>query len=158
LTAIIQKEDRESFLDRRPVFLPSLVWLLSLGAALFAMALRGVDIMPFLPIFAAASIPGVLGVALARIANREWVQILLMLSWAALALLGCLIFGFRPMALMFIAVPAAASLFEREKVLEGTLIAVLIRRSRIFSLITTPISLPLSLCWHLCKRRKRRKR
>lgn len=126
MTAIIQKEDRESFLDRRPVFLPSLVWLLSLGAALFAMALRGVDIMPFLPIFAAASIPGVLGVALARIANREWVQILLMLSWAALALLGCLIFGFRPMALMFIAVPAAASLFEREKVLEGTLIAVLI--------------------------------
>ena len=82
--------------------------------------------MPLLPIFAAASIPALLGVFLARIADREWVQLLLMLAWAALALLACLTLGFFPMALLFITIPALASLFEREKVLEGILIAALI--------------------------------
>jgi len=113
-------------MDRQPVFLPSLVWLLALGAALFAIFLRGSDILPLLPIFAAASVPALLGLFLARIADREWVQLLLMLAWAGLALMGCLTFGFRPMALLFITVPALACLFEREKVLEGTIIAALI--------------------------------
>jgi len=67
-----------------------------------------------------------MGVCLAWIAHREWVQIILMLSWAALAVLACLTLGFWPMALLFITVPALASLFEREKVLEGTLVASLI--------------------------------
>ena len=126
LTVTIHKADRGSFMDRQPVFLPSLVWLLALGAALFAIFLRGSDILPLLPIFAAASVPALLGLFLARIADREWVQLLLMLAWAGLALMGCLTFGFRPMALLFITVPALACLFEREKVLEGTIIAALI--------------------------------
>lgn len=126
MTVAIHQADRGSFIDRQPVFLPSLVWLLALGAALGAIYLRGADIMPMLPIFGAASVPALLGILLTRIAGREWVQLLLMLSWAALGLLGCLTLGFMPMALLFIAVPALASLFEREKVLEGTLIAVLI--------------------------------
>lgn len=126
LTVTIHQADRGSFIDRMPVFLPSLVWLLALAAALVAIALRGSDVIAMLPIFAVAAVPGVLGVILARIADREWVQILLMLSWAALALLACLTLGFRPMALLFLAVPAVACLFEREKVLEGTLIAALI--------------------------------
>lgn len=124
MTLSIHQAERRSFIDRQPVFLPSFVWLLALGASLIAIVLRGADIVPLLPIFAAASVPALLGVFLARIADREWVQLLLMLSWAALALLGCLTLGFIPMAILFIAVPALASLFEREKVLEGILIAV----------------------------------
>ena len=113
-------------MDRQPIFLPCLVWVLALGAALIAISIRGGAILPLFPIFAAASIPALLGVFLARIADREWVQLLLMLSWAALALLACLTLGFFPMALLFITIPALASLFEREKVLEGILIAALI--------------------------------
>jgi len=109
-----------------PVFLPSLVWVLALAAALVALLMRRVDILALLPIFVVATVPGVLGLLLARIADREWVQIVLMLSWAALALVACLTLGFMPMALLFIAVPALACLFEREKVVEGTLIAAMI--------------------------------
>lgn len=126
MTVTIHQKNRGSFMDRAPVFLPSLVWLLALGAALAAIFLRDSDVMTLLPMFAAAAVPALLGVCLAWIAHREWVQILLMLSWAALALLACLTLGFWPMALMFITVPALACLFEREKVLEGTLIAALI--------------------------------
>lgn len=126
MTVTIHQADRRSFIDRNPVFLPSVVWLLALGAALFAILLRGADILTLLPIFAVATIPAVLGICLARFTGREWAQLLLMLSWAALALLGCLTLGFFPMALLFITIPALASLFEREKVLEGVLIAVLI--------------------------------
>ncbi len=126
LTVTIHQAGRVSLIDRQPVLLPSLVWLLALAAALGAMLLRGVDIMPLLPIFAVASVPGILGVCLASLANREWVQILLMLSWAAIAVLACLTLGIIPMAILFISVPAISCLFEREKVLEGILIAALI--------------------------------
>jgi len=126
LTIIVHQADRGSLIERQPVLLPSLVWLLALGAGLIALVLRGINISDFLPVFAVASVPAILGIILARIANREWVQIVLMLSWAALALLASLILGFQPMALLFIAVPAIACLFEREKILEGTVIAGLI--------------------------------
>ena len=126
MTITVHQAERGSFIDRQPVMLPSLVWLFALAAALAALALRGTDIMALLPLFAVACIPAVLGVFLARKTDREWVQIVLMLSWAALALLACLTLGFQPMALLFIAVPALACLFEREKVLEGILIAAMI--------------------------------
>lgn len=126
MTVSVHQEYRGNLIDRKPVILPSLVWLLALAASLLALALRGSDVMGLLPLFAAAAIPGVLSIVLARITGREWVQIVLMLSWAALALLSCLTLGFKPMALLFIAVPALACLFEREKLLEGTLIAVMI--------------------------------
>jgi len=126
LTAKVHQADRGSFVDRMPVLLPSVVWILALVAALGALALRRVDVLALLPIFAVASVPAILGVLLARITDREWVQIVLMLSWAALAVIGCLTLGFMPMALLFIAVPALACLFEREKVLEGTVIAAMI--------------------------------
>jgi len=126
LTVTVHQVEQRSFIDRQPLFLPSLVWCLALTAALVALIYRDVDILAMLPLFVAGLIPGILGLGLARIADREWVQIILMLSWSALALLACLTLGFVPMALLFIAVPALASLFEREKVLEGTVIAALI--------------------------------
>jgi len=126
LTVTVHQADRGSILDRQPVLLPSLVWLFALAAALTAVSLRGANIIELLPVFGAASVPAILGVVFARIADREWVQIILMLSWAALALLASLLLGFRPMGLLFLTVPALACLFEREKVLEGTLIAGLI--------------------------------
>ncbi len=126
MTVKVYRIDRGSFIDRQPVLLPSLVWLLALGAALCALFVRGANILAILPLFAVACVPGVLGLLLTRIADREWVQIVLMLSWAALGLLASLSFGFNPMAILFIAVPTLSALFEREKVLEGTIIAAMI--------------------------------
>jgi len=126
LTVKIHRADGGSFIDRHPVLLPSFVWLLALTAALLALVLRGSDVMTVWPIYAVACVPGVLGILFTRIVNREWVQIVLMLSWTALALLAVLTLGFIPMVVLFIAVPALAALFEREKVLEGTLIAALV--------------------------------
>ena len=126
MTVTVHQVDRGSFISREPVVLPSLVWIFALAAALGALALRGFDIMTIWPIFAGASIPGVLGIVFTRMTDREWVQIVLMLSWATLALAASLTFGFMPMALMFIVIPALGALFEREKVLEGTLIAALL--------------------------------
>ena len=126
MTITVHQAKRGSLIERQPVLLPSLVWLLALAAGVGAFILRGSDVMELLPVLSVASVPAVLGVILGRIADREWVQIVLMLSWAALALLACLTLGFQPMALLFIAVPAIACLFEREKLLEGVLIAALI--------------------------------
>jgi len=126
VTAKIHQVDSRSFLERLPVLLPSLVWLLALGTSLGAAILRGNDVMPLLPLVGIAAVPGLLGVGLARIASREWVQILLMLSWAALAMLASVTLGFVPMALLFITVPAIACLFKQEKVLEGIIVASLI--------------------------------
>jgi len=68
--------------------------MLALGAALIAIYIRGADIMPLLPIFAAASIPALLGVFLARIADREWVQLLWITYWTKISgLAGLLAFG-----------------------------------------------------------------
>jgi len=126
LTVKIHRADNGSFIDRHPVLLPSLVWLLSLTAAVLALVLRGSDFMAVWPLYAVACVPGVLGVLFTPIVDREWVQIVLMLCWTALALLAVLTLGFIPMVVLFIAVPALAALFEREKVLEGTLIAALV--------------------------------
>ena len=126
MTVTIHQPDRSNIIDKWPVFLPSLIWLLALLATLLAVALRGGDILALLPFALAAAIPGLLGLILSRFTNREWAQILLMLSWAGLAVMACVTMGFMPSALIFIAVPAIASLFQREKVLEAIIIASLI--------------------------------
>jgi cell cycle sensor histidine kinase DivJ len=126
LTVTIHQPDRSNIIDKWPVFLPSLIWLLALLATLLAVALRGGDILALLPFALVAAIPGLLGLILSRFTNREWAQILLMLSWAGLAVMACVTMGFMPSALIFIAVPAIASMFQREKVLEAIIIASLI--------------------------------
>ncbi len=126
MTVTIHQADSSSVIDRWPVLLPSFVWLFALTAAFIAAVLRGADVMSLAPLFLVAAVPGILGICLSKFTAREWVQIVLMLSWAGLAVLACVTLGFVPMALLFIAVPAIASLFQREKVLEGIIIAALI--------------------------------
>lgn len=118
--------NQTSIIDRAPIFLPSVVWLLAIIAALVAAGLRGYDVPALMPIATIAAIPAILGLLLFPAIRQEWAQIILMLSWAALALLACLTLGFVPMALLFITVPAIATLFVREKVVEALVIAVLI--------------------------------
>ena len=117
---------RTSFLDRNPVFLPHLVWIFALIATLLVGVYQGLDANEILPITGAAMAPAVIGLVLGPVMHREWAQIVLILSWAALALLACITLGFVPMALLFLSLPAAAMLFYREKFLESLIIAALI--------------------------------
>ena len=57
--------------------------------------------------------------------RREWAQILVILSWLSLAILACLAIAFVPMAILFLCAPAAAMLFEREKVIEAMVLAAI---------------------------------
>ncbi len=121
----MRQNQRASF-DHASVILPNLVWIFALVAAVVAASLRGFDSLTLLPIAAIAAIPALIGVLLSPVIQREWAQILLMLSWAGLALMACILFGLVPMGLLFITVPAIAMLFFKEKFVEGLIIAVLI--------------------------------
>ncbi len=125
MTVKIHQADRGSVIDRWPVLMPSFVWLFALAAGFIASVLRGADVESLLPLFLAGALPGIIGVVLSRFTDREWIQIILMLSWAGLAVMACVTLGFMPLALLLITVPAIASLFQREKVLEGIVIAAL---------------------------------
>ena len=81
-----------SFLERAPTFLPNLVWILALIAALAAVLMRGIDIQPLISVIAAALLPAVIGLLLTPFMKQEWAQIVVMLSWAALALIACITF------------------------------------------------------------------
>lgn len=123
-----------SILERVPTFLPHFVWIFALIAALGAAGLRGINIQPILPIVAIAALPALIGLLLTPFMRQEWAQIVLMLSWAALALMACVTFSFVPMALLFLTVPTIAMLFAREKFVEGLIIAVLIGAVTFFAL------------------------
>ena len=84
---------RTSFLDRNPVFLPHLVWIFALIATLLVGVYQGLDANEILPITGAAMTPAIIGLILGPVLHREWAQIVLILSWAALALLACITLG-----------------------------------------------------------------
>lgn len=60
------------------------------------------------------------------IIRREGAQILIILAWLSLAIVACLAIGFIPMAFLFMCAPAAASMFEKEKVIEAMFLAVVL--------------------------------
>ncbi|MEE9272441.1 MAG: HAMP domain-containing sensor histidine kinase [Robiginitomaculum sp.] len=75
--------------------------------------------MALLPYAGIAVVPAIFGLILWPFANREWVQVMVILLWIALAIVACFAIAFIPMAVLFLCAPAAAALFEREKVLEA---------------------------------------
>ena len=105
---------------------PSLIWIAALTAAVLAAFLRGIDLAEIWPLALTASMPAVAGLILTPILRKEWAQILVIFSWLILAIIGCLTLGFIPMALLFICAPAAAALFETEKVVEALVFAAII--------------------------------
>ena len=104
----------------------SLVWLLAIGAALVAALLRGVELDTIAPLGVAAVLPALVSLALAPLVRRDWAQLVVILAWLGLAIAACLAIGFTPMAILFLAAPAAAALFEREKVVEAMVMAALL--------------------------------
>ena len=128
LNAAVPERSRwELVLTTKPnLIFPNVVWLLAGLAALVAAALRGVGLETLWPIALVGAVPAVVGLLLSPLLHREWAQIVTIFAWVGLALLACVSLGFVPMALLFIAAPAVAMLFVREKVLEAVVIAALI--------------------------------
>jgi len=103
----------------------SLIWLLAIAAATVAALARGVDIQTIAPLALIATAPAVLSLILTPIMKREWVQLLIIFGWLALAIIACLTIAFIPMAILFLCAPAAAALFDREKVVEAMVLAAI---------------------------------
>ncbi len=105
------------------IWIASLFWLVCLLAALVGATLRNYDIASLLPLAGLAAIPAATSLILSPVIRREWAQIIVIFLWLALAVVACLVFGFMPMALLFLCAPAMAALFEREKVVEAMILA-----------------------------------
>ncbi len=103
----------------------SVIWLICLVAAFGGAILRNVNAGELLPFAIVASVPAVLALAVWPWIRREGAQLLIILAWLTLAIMGCLAVGFLPMAILFMCAPAAAALFEKEKVIEAMFLAVL---------------------------------
>lgn len=127
------------------VRIASLVWCGAIAAAALAVAflLPGV-ILDAWPVFAAAIAPGIIGLLLSPFARAEWAQVMIILSWIGLAIAACLALAFVPMAVLFLCVPAAAALFERERVIEALVLSA-IGAGIVYYVKSSGGSVPLSL-------------
>ncbi len=101
----------------------SFVWLVCICAALAGAFARQTSMGALWPYALGAAMPALIGFALWPVMRREWAQIIVILSWLALAILACLVIAFVPMAILFLCAPAAAMLFEREKVIEAMVLS-----------------------------------
>jgi len=109
--------------NSKGIWIASLLWLISIAAALFAAAMRQLDIATLVPLAAVAAVPAIGSLFLAPFQRKEWAQILIIFLWIALAIIACLAFKFIPMGILFLCAPAMAALFEKEKVVEAMVLA-----------------------------------
>ena len=107
------------------LLIASFVWIVCLLAALGGAAARQSDLSELWPFAAIAAVPAVTSLVLWPFIRREWAQIMVILAWLALAIFACLAIAFVPMAILFLCAPAAAMLFEREKVIEAMVLAAI---------------------------------
>lgn len=116
-----------NMISRRFALVPvCIIWLGALAAALLAGWLRNIVWVDIWPIAAIAAAPALLALALSPVLHKEWAQILVILGWLALAVIAVLAVSFVPMAILFMCAPAAAALFEREKVVEAMVMAAVL--------------------------------
>jgi len=101
----------------------SLVWLAAVLAAAVAAVLRGIDGGVIAPLGFVACLPALFSLAVSPKLDRDWAQLLVILAWLSLAIVACLAIAFVPMAILFLCAPAAAALFEREKVVEAMVLS-----------------------------------
>jgi len=108
-------------------FLPvCLIWLGVIAAGIVAGRLLGLDWDSMWPVTLVAAAPAVLGLILTPFMHREWAQIMVIFGWLSLAVIAVLGLSFVPMAILFMCAPAAAALFEREKVVEAMVMAAIL--------------------------------
>ena len=120
---------------KRAVSVPSLIWLAVIAAAFLAAILRGVAPIDLALPAGVAVFPAVITLLFIFGIHKEWVQILVLLSWLALAIVACLFVGFMPLAILFLAAPIMAALFRQEKIVEALVMSVILAGLIYFALI-----------------------
>lgn len=113
-------------LNRRAIMITSLVWLGVILAAGSAALVRGVNGFDLLPIILVASFPAILALSVMRWGKREWAQILIIVGWMSLAIIGSVFVDMIPMVVLFLAAPVIAGLFQQEKIVESLVISGLL--------------------------------
>lgn len=101
------------------------VWVIALMAALGGAFFAGSQVGGLIPYTVAAVMPVMLMAGLWPFLDREWAQMLVIFGWLALAIAACVAVAFVPMAVLFLCAPAAAALFEKEKVVEAMFLSAL---------------------------------
>ena len=107
------------------LIMPSLIWLAAIAAAFLGAYVKGVDTMSIWPLAAIAALPAFVSLIFSPILRREWAQLVVIFAWLALAIVACISIAFIPMAILFLCAPAAAALFEKEKVVEAMVMAAI---------------------------------
>jgi len=107
------------------LIMPSLIWLAALAAAFLAAYLKGISLEAIWPMAAIAAVPALISLVCSPVLRREWAQLLVIFAWLALAIIACISIAFIPMAVLFLCAPAAAALFEKEKVVEAMVMAAI---------------------------------
>lgn len=107
------------------LIMPSLIWLAAIAAAVLGAYVKGVDIAAIWPMAAVATAPALISLLFSPVLRREWAQLLVIFAWLALAIVACISIAFIPMAVLFLCAPAAAALFEKEKVVEAMVMAAI---------------------------------
>jgi len=114
-----------NFNTNRGLALNSIIWISALLAAFVAAYFKGADAKTLLPFAGVAMLPALLGLILWPFSRHEWVQVFVIFSWIALAIVASFAIAFIPMAILFLCAPAAAALFERAKVVEAMFFAAI---------------------------------
>lgn len=111
---------------KRAILVPNLIWLAVIATAFLAALLRGIAPMDLaVPAFVAAT-PAFITLVFSFFIDREWAQILVLLSWLALAIIACLFVGIVPLAILFLAAPVLAALFRQEKIVEALVMSAIL--------------------------------
>ena len=114
-----------NFTANKGLPLTSLIWAVAVLAALGAGLYNGTSANTLLPYAGIALLPALAGLVLWPFSRREWAQMVIIFSWIALAIAACFAISFIPMAVLFLCAPAAAALFEREKVIEAMVLSAI---------------------------------
>ena len=107
------------------LIMPSLIWLAAIAAAFLGAYVKGLDAMAIWPLAAVAAAPAMISLIFSPVLKREWAQLVVIFAWLALAIIACISIAFIPMAILFLCAPAAAALFEKEKVVEAMVMAAI---------------------------------
>lgn len=107
------------------LIMPSLIWLAAIAAAFLGAYVKGVETMAIWPLAAVAAAPAIISLIFSPVLKREWAQLVVIFAWLALAIIACISIAFIPMAILFLCAPAAAALFEKEKVVEAMVMAAI---------------------------------
>jgi cell cycle sensor histidine kinase DivJ len=111
---------------KRAILVPSLIWLAVIATAFAAALLRGIDPLDLAGPALIGAFPAIVSVLLCVFIEKEWAQILVLLSWLALAIIACLFVGVVPLAILFLAAPVMAALFRQEKIVEALVMSAIL--------------------------------